>query len=167
MNMTFWRLVTTTLVVVVAVSACNDDTSSSPTGPQDDEQPVVDDEVNAFFGELSETMAGVIPVLLFGEGDEELPGSGGGRIVVEGTTLTFEDYSLDGETTMTGVIVIEILASLWNITGTLTLSGVNEGEVVVAMTLDPFANPPAPGVTVTIDGTDYDVAELSAQSAEG
>jgi hypothetical protein len=60
--------------------------------------------------------------------------------------MTFEEYFPDGQTAMTGVIVIEILETHWTIDGTLTLSGSNEGEVLG-----------------TIDGTEYDVAELSAE----
>ncbi len=81
--------------------------------------------------------------------------------------MTFEEYSPDGQTAMTGVIVIEILETHWTIDGTLTLSGANEGEVLVAMTLDPSVVPPAAGGIVTIDGTEYDVAELSVENAEG
>ena len=148
-----WRLMAILLVVALGVPACNDDTSSSPTGPVDDEQPVVGDDVEpanseddatVFFGELNQAMSDVIPLLLFGGG--ELQGSGGGRVVVEGTTMTFEEYFPDGQTAMTGVIVIEILETHWTIDGTLTRSGSNEGEVLG-----------------TIDGTEYDVAELSAE----
>ena len=174
MHRIFWRLVATALVAVMVVSAYSDDTSSSPTGPLDDKKPVVDgtelanskdDEAAVFYGELNQAMAGVIPMLLLGGG--ELQGSGGGRIVIEGTTLTFEDYSPDGEIAMTGVTTSGILKSRWNTIGTLILSGANDGEVVGAMTLDPLTNPLAAGITVAIDWADYDVAELFAQIAQG
>lgn len=149
----YWRLMAILLVATLGVTACNDDTSSSPTGPQDDEQPVAGDdgepansegdEATVFFGELNQAMTSVIPMLLIGGG--ELAENGGGRVVVEGTTMTLEDYSPDGETAMTGVIVIEILESLWHINGALTFSGANEGEVVVAMTLNPLSDPPPQG----------------------
>lgn len=149
----YWRLMAILLVVALGVTACNDDGSASPTGPQDDEQPIVGDdgepanaeenEATVFFAELNQAMGSVFPMLLAGGG--ELAGSGGGRIVVEGTTMTFENYSPDGETVMSGVIVIEVVESLWAITGTLDLTGGNEGEALVAMTLDPTVNPPVPG----------------------
>ena len=46
----------------------------------------------------------------------------------------------------------------------LLTSGCNDDS---STTLDPLADPLAPGGTVTVDGTEYDVAELSAQSAGG
>ena len=167
------------LVAAIAVASCNDDDPpSSPTGPQDNEQPGPGDnggdnggsngegdEAAAFLDKLSTAMADVIPLLLLGGG--ELEGDGGGVVVVEGTVLSFQDYSPDGETVMNGPITINPQATPWTITGTLTLSGASEGEVVVAMTLNPLADPPAPGGTVTIDGIEYDVAALAAENADG
>ena len=164
------------LVAGMAAAGCNDDEPpTTPTGPQDNEQPgpgdngggmtAEDERAAAFFAELSQTMTGVVGLLLIGGG--ELDGAGGGQVVVDGTTLSFEDYSPDGETTMNGVIEIAVEEGQWNITGSLVLSGGSEGDVVVNMTLDPLTSPPAPEGTVTIDGTEYDVAALAAQNANG
>jgi len=156
-------------ILIVVFVACNDDTSSSPTGPNDsdvrgDNAETEDEQGAVFFRELSQAMTDVFPLLLFGGG--ELGGKGGGRVLIEGKTMTFEAYSPNGVTSMDGLIVIEILESFWSITGTLVLGGGSEGEAVVAMTLDPSTDSPEPGGTVTIDGTEYDVAELAAANAE-
>ena len=166
------------LVAAIAVAGCNDD-DASPTGPQDNEQPGPGDnggdngggtngegdQAAAFLDKLTTAMTSLIPMLLLGGG--ELAGDGGGVVVVEGTVLSFQDYSPDGETTMNGPITIDPSVTPWTITGTLALSGASEGDVVVAMTLNPLADPPAPGGTVTIDGTEYDVEALAAANADG
>lgn len=163
------------LVAGMAAAGCNDDEPpTTPTGPQDNEQPGPGDNggntdpetarAAALYEELNQTMSGVI-VLLLTPGGGTLDGAGGGQVVVEGTTLSFEDYSPDGETTMNGVIEIASGETLWNVTGTLVLSGESEGEVVVAMTLNPLTRDP--GGTITFNGTEYDVAALAAQNANG
>ena len=156
-------------IFVLVFAACNDETSSSPTGPDAGGVPVDNAETEdgqgaVFSRELSLAVADVFPLLLFGGG--ELDRKGGGRVLIEGTTMTFEAYSPDGVTSMDGVIVIEILESFWSPTGTLVLGGGSEGEAVVVMTLAPSTDPPAAGGTVTIDGTEYEVAELAAANAE-
>ena len=175
--MTFRRLLLPTLLVASLVaSGCNDD-DSNVTGPQDNEQPgpgddgepaaTEGDQASSFYSELNQALIGVFPILVSGEG--QLAGAGGGRVIVSGTTMTFEDYSPDGATFMAGEIqiAIDFATSMWNINGSLTLSGESEGEAVVAMTLNPLATPLEPQGTVTIDGTEYDVAELAEENADG
>jgi hypothetical protein len=141
-----WPIV---LVAGLLASGCNDD-DSNVTGPQDNEQPgpgddgepaaTEGDQASAFYSELNGALIGVFPMLLSGEG--ELAGAGGGRVIVSGTTMTFEDYSPDGATFMAG-------------------------EIQIAMTLNPLVTPLEPQGTVTIDGTEYDVAELAGENADG
>ena len=143
--------------------ACGDD-DKDPAGPNGDgaDNELSDEEqAVAVFVDLQESLAPIASLLITGGTAQ---GEQGTATVADGT-LSFEDYSPDGELIVNGDLAISPagLTGL-SLTGTLDLTGSYEGEVGVDLTIG-IGDPPTYAGTVTVGGTAYDAEVLSQQAA--
>ena len=98
-------------------------------------------------------------------GTTTVQGEGGGTVEIAGNEWTFQDYAPDAEGTLiiNGVLNVGIDQTPIPLTGTVNVSGAQEAEVMldIAISLGADGNLSTTG-TVTIDGAEFDAAELSA-----
>ena len=100
-------------------------------------------------------------------GTTSVPGEGGGSVEIEGNDWTFQDYSPDGALVFNGTLNVGIAQTPIPLTGTVILSGSQEAELVLDMLIAVGADGLSATGTITIDGTEFDVAEiLEAAEAE-
>ena len=84
---------------------------------------------------------------------------------IAGSEWTFQDYSPDGSLIINGTLNVDITQTPIPLTGTVTLSGSQEAEIVLDMAIAVEGTElPATG-TITIDGAEFNVAEVLAAAA--
>ena len=143
--------------------ACGDDDDKAPTGPNGegaDNELSDEEQAVAVFEDLQQSLAPIASLLITGgtaQGEQ-------GTATVADNTLSFEDYSPDGELIVNGDLAISPGLSGLSLTGTLDLTGSYEGEVGVDLTIG-IGDPPTYAGTVTVGGTAYDAEVLSQQAA--
>lgn len=145
------------LVPTLMLCGCGDD-DSAPTEPADTGELSAGAE---FFEELTTPMNQAAALLFTGGG--EVAGERG-KVVVTGSNLSFEAYSPDGETTIDGVLTINLLVQPVAVTGDLELAGEQTGTAEVNVTIDLTSSPPVYGGTIVVDGVEYDVAVIVAEA---
>ena len=121
-------------------------------------------ETLALYGTLVTTFTDVFFAALI-PGTTSVPGAGGGSVEIAGNDWTLQDYSPDGALIVNGALNVGIDQTPIPLTGTVTLSGSQEAELILNMELSIGANGLSATGTITIDGTEFDVAELSAAAA--
>ena len=100
-------------------------------------------------------------------GTTSVPGEGGGLVEIAGNDWTLQDYSPDGELIANGALNIDLTQDPIPLTGTVIFSGSQEAELVIDMELSIGVDGLYATGTITIDGAEFDVAEiLEAAEAE-
>ena len=150
------------LLAGLAWSACSDDDGGNDiTGPGDG-GGAVDELLGAdVFCGISDGVSQAAGLLFSGGGT--VPGAGGGQIVVQATTVTFEDYSPDGLVAFNGTVTIGIdeTAGVPTVTGTLVQSrDGRDTEILVAISIAGTLDDPQFGGTLTIGGEVVDLATV-------
>ena len=92
----------------------------------------------------------------------------GGTVEVAGYDWTFQDFSPDGALIVNGALQVGIDQTPIPLTGTINVSGAQEAEVMLnmAITIGDGGSLSTTG-TITINGAEFDVAEVSAAEAAG
>ena len=93
-------------------------------------------------------------------GTTSVPGEGGGSVEIVGNDWTFQDYSPDGALVINGTLNVRIDQTPIPLTGTVTFSGSQEAELVLDMLIAVGADGLSVTGTMTIDDTEFDVAEI-------
>ena len=99
-------------------------------------------------------------------GGTEVAGEGGGSVAIAGNEWTLQDYSPDGELIINGTLDVRVAETPIPLSGTIVLSGSHDAELVLDMAISVAGTDLSATGTITIDGTEFDVAALSA-AAEG
>ena len=98
-------------------------------------------------------------------GTTSVLGEGGGSVEIAGNGWTLQEYSPDGELIVNGALNVGIDQTPISLTGEVTLSGSQEAELILNMELSVGIDGLSATGTITIDGAEFDVAELSAAAA--
>ena len=91
-----------------------------------------------------------------------MPGEGGGSVEISGNDWTLQDYSPDGELIANGAINVGMDQTPIPLTEEVTFSGSHEAELILDMQLSVGADGLSATGTITINGAEFDVAEVSA-----
>ena len=125
-------------------------------------------EVLALTGTLLVSILDLFPIALLAFGlDEAVPvdGIGGGTVVLAGSNWTMQDYSPDGSLIINGSLVVDMMQfPAVPISGELTTSGSIESTVVFDLLFD-LESAALIGM-ITIDGADFDMADIIAAAEE-
>ena len=159
-----WLDKTTALVLCSALvlAACGDDDEAAPVEPEPAAAEITP-EIIALYGPLVASFEGIFFAVLVGTTSVE--GEGGGSVEIAGNEWTMQDYAPDAEGTLiiNGTLNVGIDQTPIPLTGTVKISGAQEAEVVldIAISIGADGGLSATG-KVTVDGAEFDAAELSA-----
>ena len=98
-------------------------------------------------------------------GTTSVPGEGGGSVEIYGNDWTLQDYSPDGALIINGALNIDLTQTPIPLRGGVAFSGSHEAELILDMQLSVGADGLSATGTITINGAEFDVAELSAAAA--
>ena len=98
-------------------------------------------------------------------GTTSVPGEGGGSVEIAGNDWTLQDYSPDGALIINGALNIDLTQDPIPLSGEVTLSGSHEAELILNMQLSVGFDGLSATGAITINGAEFDVAELSAAAA--
>ena len=121
-------------------------------------------ETLALYGTLVTTFTDVLFAALI-PGTTSVPGESGGSVEIAGNDWTFQDYSPDGALIINGTLNVGVDQTPIPLTGTVAFSGSYEAELVIDIDLSVGADGLSATGTITINGAESDVAELSAAAA--
>ena len=139
---------------------------STGTGNMPAEESRLTPEIIAIYGTIVSSFQNIFFAALI-PGTTSVPGEGGGLVEIAGNDWTLQDYSPDGVLVINGTLNVGIDQTPIPLTGTVTLSGSQEAELVIDMELSVGADGLYATGTITIDGAEFDVAEiLEATEAE-
>ncbi len=157
-----WLDKTTALVLcgALVLVACGDD-DSAPVEPEPEPMAEITPEVVGLYGTLVASFQNVFFAAII-PGTTSVPGEGGGSVEISGNDWTLQDFSPDGALIINGAINVGIDQTPIPLTGEVTLSGSQEAELVLDMELSVGTDGLSATGTVTIDGAEFDAAELSA-----
>ncbi len=157
-----WLDKTTALVLcgALVLVACGDD-DSAPVEPEPEPAAELTPEIVGLYGTLVASFQNVFFAALV-PGTTSVPGEGGGSVEISGNDWTLQDFSPDGALIINGAINVGIDQTPIPLTGEVTLSGSQEAELVLDMELSVGTDGLSATGTVTIDGAEFDAAELSA-----
>ncbi len=123
-------------------------------------------KIIALYGTLISSFTNIFFAALV-PGTTSVPGEGGGSVEISGNDWTLRDYSPDGALIISGALNVGVDQTPIPLTGTITFSGSQEAELVIDMLIMVGADGLSATGTITIDGTEFDVAEiLEAAEAE-
>ncbi len=174
-----WLDKTTALVLCSALvlAACGDDESTPvepepepvaemPVEPEPEPEPVAEitPEIVSLYGTLVTSFQDVFFAALI-PGTTSIPGAGGGSVEIEGDQWTLQDYSPDGALVINGTLNVGLDQTPIPLDGTVTLSGSQEAELKLDMELSVGADGLSATGKITINGAEFDVAEVSAAAA--
>ncbi len=157
-----WLDKTTALVLCGALmlAACGDD-DSTPVEPEPEPQAELTPEIVGLYGTLVTTFTNIFFAALV-PGTTSVPGEGGGSVEIAGNDWTLQDYSPDGALIANGAINVGIDQTPIPLSGEVILSGSHEAELILDMDLSIGTDGLSATGTITIDGVEFDVAEVSA-----
>ena len=160
-----WLDKTTALVLCSALvlAACGDD-DSAPVEPEPEPIAEITPAIVVLYGTLVTTFQNVFFAALI-PGTTSVPGEGGGSVEIAGNDWTLDEYSPDGELIVNGALNVGIDQTPIPLTGTVILSGSQEAELILNMELSVGPDGLSATGTITIDGAEFDVAEVSAAAA--
>ena len=116
-------------------------------------------EITALYGTLISSFQNIFFAALI-PGTTSVPGEGGGSVEIAGNDWTLQDYSPDGALIINGTLNVGIDQTPIPLTGTVTFSGSQEAELVIDMELSVGADGLYATGTITIDGAEFDIAEI-------
>ena len=136
------------------------------TGNISAEESQLTPEIIALYGTLVSSFQNIFFAALI-PGTMSVEGEGGGSVEIAGNDWTLQDYSPDGALIINGTLNVGIDQTPIPLTGTVIFSGSQEAELVIDMELSVGADGLYATGTITIDGAEFDVAEiLEAAEAE-
>ena len=94
-----------------------------------------------------------------------MPGEGGGSVEISGNDWTLQDYSPDGALIANGTLNVGLDQTPIPLTGEVILSGSHEAELILNIELSVTADGLSTTGTITINGAEFDGAEVSAAAA--
>ena len=161
-----WLDKTTALVLCSALVlvACGGDDEAAPVEPEPEPVAEITPEIVGLYGTLVSSFQTIFFAALI-PGTTSVPGGGGGSVEIAGNDWTLNEYSPDGELIVNGALNVGIDQTPIPLTGEVTLSGSQEAELVLNMELSVGTDGLSTTGTITIDGAEFDVAELSAAVA--
>ena len=100
-------------------------------------------------------------------GTTSVPGEGGGSVEIAGNDWILQDYSPDGALIINGAgaLNIDLTQDPIPMSGVVTFSGSHEAVLILDMQLSVGVDGLSATGTITINGAEFDVAELSAAAA--
>jgi len=162
-----WLDKTTALVLCSALVlvACGDDdsTPSAPVEPDPPPAAEITPEIVGLYGTLVSSFTNVFFAVRVGA--TSVDGEGGGSVEVKGNQWTLQDFSPDGALIINGVLNVGVTETPIPLTGTITLSGSQDAELVLDMDISVGTDGLSATGTITINDAEFDVAELSAAAA--
>ena len=126
--------------------------------------PTITPEIVGLYGTLVSTFTNIFFAALV-PGTTSVPGEGGGSVEISGNDWTLQDYSPDGELIANGTLSVGLDQTPIPLTGEVTLSGSHEAELILDMQLSVGTDGLSATGTITINGAEFDVAEVSAAAA--
>ena len=135
---------------------------STPVEPEFESE--LTPEIVGLYGTLGSTFTNIFFAALV-PGTTSVPGEGGGSVEISGNDWTLNEYSPDGELVANGALNIDLTQDPIPMSGEVTLSGSHEAELVLDMQLSVGADGLSATGTITINGVEFDVAEVSAAAA--
>ena len=140
------------------------DVDDTPVEPESETVAEITPEIVGLYGTLVSTFTNIFFAALI-PGTTSVPGAVGGSVEIAGNDWTLQDYSPDGALIVNGALNVGIDQTPIPLTGTVTLSGSQEAELILNMELSIGTDGLSAIGTITIDGTEFDVAEVSAAAA--
>ncbi|MDE2704561.1 MAG: hypothetical protein OXI35_05790, partial [Gemmatimonadota bacterium] len=139
--------------------------SGTGTGNMPVEESQLTPEIIALYGTLVTTFTDIFSAALV-PGMTSVPGEGGGSVEIAGNDWTFQDYSPDGALVINGTLNIGIDQTSIPLTGTVTFSGSQEAELELNIEFAVGTDGLSATGTITINGAEFDVAEISEAASE-
>ena len=160
-----WLDKTTALVLcgTLVLAACGGDDDAAPVEPEPEPVAEITPEIVGLYGTLVSSFTSVFFAVVVG--GESVEGEGGGVVEINGNEWMIKDFSPDGALIINGTLNVNVTETPVPLTGTVTLSGSQEAELVFNMAIAVEGTELSATGTVTIDGAEFDVAELSAAAA--
>ena len=159
-----WLDKTTALVLcgALVLVACGGDDDPAPVEPEPAAAELTP-EIIGLYGTLVTSFTNVFFAVAVGGTSVE--GEGGGSVEIAGNEWMLQDFSPDGALTINGTLNVGVTETPIPLTGTVTLSGSHDAELVLDMAIAVEGTELSATGTITIDGAEFDVAELSAAAA--
>ena len=160
-----WLDKTTALVLcgALVLVACGDD-EATPVEPEPEPVAELTPEVIGLYGTLVSTFTNIFFAALI-PGTTSVPGEGGGSVEIAGNDWTLNEYSPDGELIANGALNIDLTQDPIPMSGEVTLSGSHEAELILDMQLSVGTDGLSATGMITINGAEFDVAEVSDAAA--
>ena len=162
-----WLDKTTALVLcgaLVLVACGGDDDEAAPVEPEPEPVAEITPEIVGLYGTVVTAFTNIFFAALV-PGTTSVPGEGGGSVEISGNDWTLNEYSPDGELIANGTLSVGLDQTPIPLSGEVTLSGSHEAELVLDMELSVDADGLSATGTITINGAEFDVAEVSAAAA--
>ena len=161
-----WLDKTTALVLcgALVLVACGGDDEAAPVEPEPEPVAEITPEIIGLYGTVVSSFQTIFFAALI-PGTTSVDGEGGGSVEIAGNDWTLQDYSPDGALIVNGALNVGLDQTPIPLTGEVTLSGSHEAELVIDMAITADAEGLSSTGTITIDGAEFDVAELSAAVA--
>ena len=162
-----WLDKTTALVLcgaLVLVACGGDDDEAAPVEPEQPAAAEITPEIVGLYGTVVTAFTNIFFAALV-PGTTSVPGEGGGSVEISGNDWTLNEYSPDGELIANGALSVGLDQTPIPLSGEVTLSGSHEAELVLDMELSVDADGLSATGTITINGAEFDVAEVSAAAA--
>ncbi|MCY3668197.1 MAG: hypothetical protein OXH81_21220 [Gemmatimonadetes bacterium] len=159
-----WLDKTTALVLcgaLVLVACGGDDDEAAPVEPEQPAAAEITPEIVGLYGTVVTAFTNIFFAALV-PGTTSVPGEGGGSVEISGNDWTLNEYSPDGELIANGALSVGLDQTPIPLSGEVTLSGSHEAELVLDMELSVDADGLSATGTITINGAEFDVAEVSA-----
>ena len=158
-----WLDKTTALVLcgALVLAACGgDDDEAAPVEPEPAAAEITP-EIVGLYGTVVTAFTNIFFAALV-PGTTSVPGEGGGSVEISGNDWTLNEYSPDGELVANGALSVGLDQTPIPLSGEVTLSGSHEAELILDMQLSVGADGLSATGTITINGAEFDVAEVSA-----
>ena len=144
----------------LGLPVCGDD-ESAPVEPESEPLAEITPEIVGLYGTLVSTFTNIFFAALV-PGTTSVPGEGGGSVEIYGNDWRLQDYSPDGELIANGTLSIGLDQTPIPLSGEVAFSGSHVAELILDMELSVDADGLSVAGTLTINGAEFDAAELSA-----
>ncbi len=158
----WWDKVTAlVLCSALVLAACSsDDDEAAPLEPEPGPAAEITPEIVGLYGTLVSSFTNVFFAVAVGGTSVE--GEGGGSVEIAGNEWVLQDFSPDGELIVNGTLNVGVTETPIPLVGTVVLSGSHDAELVLDMAIAVEGTDLSATGTMTIDGAQFNVAELSA-----
>ena len=152
------------IVTGSGLSVCGDDDESTPVEPELEPEITTGEitpEIVGLYGTLVSTFTNIFFAAII-PGTTSVPGEGGGSVEIFGNAWMLQDYSPDGALIANGTLNVGLDQTPIPLSGEVILSGSHEAELILNMELSVGTDGLSATGTITINGAEFDVAEVSA-----